>query len=130
MVTLDSEARRDFGEFPSVVTWLLSPTTSKSRVEYSCGHSVFESGLHYFEIVTEYQYGSSTTPLFGVIEADAAPSSSERLRGLCLSALTCEQTQRRLVGCNSLGPLDLYESKELDSLRSDGVMVSGFLVQF
>jgi hypothetical protein len=128
-VALDSGAGHDFRELPSVVTWLSSPTTTKSRIEYSCGQSVLETGLHYFEILIESEFGSSIIPLVGVIEADAAPSSSERFSGLCLSALTCEKTQRRLMGCNSLGPLDVHESKELDAPPSDGVMVSGFFVQ-
>jgi hypothetical protein len=126
-VALDPGAGSDFREFPSVVTWLSLPAiTSGSRIEYSCGQSVFESGLHYFEILTEYQFGSSTIPFMGVIEADAAPSSSEGFHGLCLSGLTCKNIQRRFVGCNSLGQLDFHEFKELDSPSPDGVMVSGF----
>jgi hypothetical protein len=117
---------RGFRELPSVVTWLPSPKTSLSRIEYTCGQSVFEFGLHYFEVLTEYKFDSSTLPLIGVIEADAAPSSSERFSGLCLSALTAKNTQRRLVGCNALGSLNLHEPKQPDS-AADGDLVSGFL---
>jgi hypothetical protein len=118
---------RNLRELPSVVTWLQqSPTPSQSSVEYCCGQSVFESGIHYFEILAESSVDSSAIPLIGIIEADAAPTSSERFCGLCLSALTARNTQRRLVGGNALGSLDLHECNELDT-SSDGVMVCEFL---
>ena len=118
-----------FGQLPSVVTWLLPSATSQSRIEYSCGQSVFESGLHYFEISTEYDFDSSTIPLIGVIEADTVPSSLERLNGLCISALTAKCTERQIVGCNAAGPFDLHESNALNS-SSDGGMVSEFMEFF
>jgi hypothetical protein len=116
-----------FRELPSVVTWLQSSITSQSRIEYSCGQSLFETGVHYFEIFTEYEIDSSTIPLIGVIEADTVPSSSERFSGLCISALTTRNKQRKLVGCNAMGPLDLHESRE-PGFSFDGGMVSGFFL--